>query len=165
MNRPVTVRSRIAMLALLAATLPFAWGCNKKYIPNTALEDTPENWEVVRFCERYRHAIEDLNVGLLLSLASPRYFDNSGTTTGNDDFDYKGLEAVLTERFKDVEAMRYEMRYRDVYEQDGLVMVDYTYTLSFQYRIGESSQWANKTADNRLELERVEDGFLIVAGM
>ncbi len=165
MTDSVSWRPRIAALVLLAAMLPLSWGCNKKFIPNTALEDTPETWEVVNFCERYRHAIEDLNVGLLLSLASPRYFDNSGTSSGDDDFDYKGLEGVLTERFKDVEAVRYEIRYRDIYDQDGLVMVDYTYTLSFQYRIGEKSQWANKTADNRLELEREDDGFLIVAGM
>jgi hypothetical protein len=165
MEDSVSLRPRVATLVLLAAMLSLSWGCTKKFIPNTALEDTPENWEVVRFCERYRHAIEDLNVGLLLSLASPRYFDNSGSSTGDDDYDYSGLERILTERFKDVEAMRYEIKYRDIYEQDGLTMVDYTYTLSFQYRVGDKSQWANKTADNRLELERVEDGFLIVAGM
>jgi hypothetical protein len=165
MKDPVSRLRSAALLLLLAVAVAVSSGCTKKYIPNTALEDTPENWEVVRFCERYRHALEDINIGLLLSLASPRYFDNSGTVTGDDDFDYAGLEQILKERFKDVVSIRYEMKYRDVYEQDTLVMVDYTYTLSFQYRIGEKTQWANKTADNRLELERVEGGFLIVSGM
>jgi len=158
-------RRRVALLLFFATMLPLAAGCGKNYIPNTALEDTPENWEIVRFCERYRHAVQDMNIGLLLSLASPRYFDNSGTVTGDDDFDYRGLEQILKERFKNIESVRYEIKYRDVYEMDGLVMVEYTYTLSFQYRVGEKSQWANKTADNRLELERVEGGFLIVTGM
>ena len=36
---------------------------------------------------------------------------------------------------------------------------------SFQYAVGERTRWSNRTADNRLELERVDGGYLIVAGM
>ena len=158
--------ARIGSAAVAALMLAAGLAaCNKQYIPNTAIEDTPENREVVNYCERYRHAIEDLNVGLLLSMASPRYFDNSGTATGDDDFDRRGLEKILVERFESVDAIRYEIKYRDVYEGEGRVYVDYTYTMSFQYEVDGKSQWANKTADNRLELERVDGGFLIVSGM
>jgi len=152
------------LLLLLPIALA-ATGCHKDYIPNTEIEDNDENREVVAFCERYRHAVEDLNVGLLLSLASPRYFDNSGTSTGDDDFDRAGLEQVLVERFKSVKAMRYEIKYRDIYECESLLCVDYSYTMSFQYTIGDTTKWSNKTADNRLELERVDDSFLVVSGM
>ena len=154
----------LMMLAALAASASLA-GCHKDYIPNTEIEDTDDNRETVAFCERYRHAVEDLNIGLLLSLASPRYFDNSGTTTSDDDFDRSGLEAVLTERFKALKAMRYEIRYRDIYECEMLLCVDYSYTMSFQYTVGDKTKWSNKTSDNRLELERVDDGYLIVSGM
>jgi hypothetical protein len=37
--------------------------------------------------------------------------------------------------------------------------------MAFQYKIGEKTKWSNRTADNRLELERVADGFLILTGM
>jgi hypothetical protein len=140
-------------------------GCGKKYIPNTEIEDNEFNREVVEFCERYRHAVEDMNIGLLLSMASPRYFDNAGTPPGDDDFDRAGLEEVLQERFRAVKAIRYELRYRDLFEHQSLIFVEFTYTLSFQYEVGGQTKWSNKTADNRLEIEPVDGGYLIVAGM
>jgi hypothetical protein len=154
-----------ALLLLTVAFTVLASGCGKKYIPNTEIEDTEFNRELIGFCERYRHAVEDMNVGLLLSLASPRYFDNAGTPTGDDDFDRSGLEEVLNERFRSVKAIRYELRYRDIFEHRNLIFVEFTYTLSFQYEVGGQTKWSNKTADNRLEIEPVDDGYLIVAGM
>ena len=142
-----------------------ASACHEKVIPNTEIPDNDENRAIIAFCERYRHAVEDRNVGLLLSLASQRYFDNSGTTTADDDIDREGLERVLTERFKELKAMRYEIKYRDVFESVGVIYVEYTYNMAFQYQIGEKTKWSNRTADNRLELERVSDGFLILTGM
>ncbi|MCP4680301.1 MAG: hypothetical protein GY854_33385 [Deltaproteobacteria bacterium] len=140
-------------------------GCGKRYIPNTEIEDNEVNREIVAFCERYRHAVEDLNIGLLLSLASPRYFDNSGTTTGDDDMDRVGLEDILKNRFKTVRAIRYEIHYRSIYENYDVIHIEYTYTTSFQYEVDGVTKWENKTADNQLELERIDDGYLILSGM
>lgn len=140
-------------------------GCYKRHIPNTEIEDTEANREIVAFCERYRRAVEDLNIGLLLSLASPRYFDNMGTSKADDDVDREGLEKVLKERFNSVKKVRYEIRYRSLYEMHSTVYVEYTYTTSFQYEVGEKARWGNKTADNRLEIERSDGGYLIVSGM
>lgn len=154
-----------ALLPLTAISLMVIMGCTPKFIPNTEIEDTEENRAVVMFCERYRHAVEDLNIGLLLSLASPRYFDNSGTVTGDDDMDKQGLEQVLKERFKSVEAIRYEIKYRDIYVKNDVVMVEYTYTTSFRYNVDGKARWENKTSDNRLELTPHNDSFLILSGM
>jgi hypothetical protein len=147
------------------APLIVAVSCSPKFIPNTEVEDTKDNRAIISFCERYRHAVEDLNIGLLLSLASPNYFDDSGTVSGTDDMDKSGLETVLKERFKSVETIRYEIDYRKVYVKKNTIYVEYTYTTSFRYNINGEPRWENKTADNRLELERVEDGFLILSGM
>lgn len=153
---------KVVPLLLVAA---LGSGCAKRYIANTDIEDTPENRDIIEFCERYRHAVEDLNIGLILSMASPRYFDNSGTVSGDDDYDRTGLEEVLKERFKAISALRYEFKYRAVYEVDHKIFVEYTYTMSFQYQVGEDLKWANRTEDNRLELERIDEGFLVVSGM
>jgi hypothetical protein len=162
---PAMKLSNSLFLILATALALAAAGCGKKYIPNTQIEDTEFNREIIGFCERYRHAVEDMNIGLLLSLASPRYFDNAGSPTGDDDFDRTGLEEVLNERFRAVKAIRYEIRYRDIFEQQNVVYVEFTYTLSFQYDVGGETKWSNKTADNRLEIERVDGGYLILAGM
>ena len=152
---------------LFVAVAMASMGCSPKMIPNTEVPDTRENREIIAFCERYRHAVEDLNVGLLITLASPKYFDNSGTVDGDDDMDKDGLEAVLKARFKSLEAMRYEIRYRDIYTKNDVVMVEYTYTTSFRYNVNGDPHWENKTADNRLELEKVnsDGGYLILSGM
>lgn len=160
------MKNSIPLLLLATVVLATAAaGCGKKYIPNTEIEDTEFNRELIGFCERYRHAVEDMNVGLLLTLASPRYFDNAGTPSGDDDFDRTGLEEVLNERFRAVKAIRYELRYRSIFEHRGLIFVEFTYTLSFQYEVSGQTKWSNKTADNRLEIEAVDGGYLIVAGM
>lgn len=140
-------------------------GCQKQYIPNTEILDTDFNRDVVNLCERYRHGVEDLNVGLLLTLASPRYFDNSGTPTGDDDVDKAGLEAVLDERLSPIEEIRFEIKYRDIFEQNNVIYVEYTYTMSFQYTVDGETKWNNYTGDNRLELENAENSFLILSGM
>ncbi len=140
-------------------------GCQKQYIPNTEIVDTDFNREVIAFVERYRHAVEDRNIGVLMSLAAPRYFDNSGTPTGDDDVDRDGLERVISERFSAVEEIRFEMRYRDIFVQDSVVFVQYTYTMSFQYSVDGETRWHNHTGDKRLELERQKDSFLILSGM
>ena len=152
---------KIRILCLAFAAL----SCTPKFIPNTEVPDTPVNREVVNFCERYRHAVEDLNIGLLMTLASPKYFDDSGTVNGDDDMDRAGLEEVLKTRFKEVKTIRYEIKYRAIYQKGEITMVEYTYTTSFQFDLEGKPHWENKTADNRLELERVNDSYLILSGM
>jgi hypothetical protein len=164
-HRKMNLR-QIAGIVLAASTIAcFSGGCSTKYIPNTEIEDNAFNREVVEFCERYRRAVEDMNIGLILSFASPRYFDTSGTITGDDDMDRTNLEEVLKDRFKAISSLRFEIRYLDLYERENTVFVEYTYTTSYQFEVAGKVKWANKTADNRLELAIVEGGFLVLSGM
>ena len=66
----------IVVLSLASAVSFGAAGCSKSYIPNTDVEDSSENKKVIAFCEQYRHAVEDKDVGTLLKLASPRYYED-----------------------------------------------------------------------------------------
>ena len=85
----------LAPLCLAIAVVLSAAACQKQMIPNTEVPDNRFNRSVIEFCERYRHAVEDLNIGLLISMASPRYFDNAGTPSGDDDYDCDGLDEIL----------------------------------------------------------------------
>jgi hypothetical protein len=149
-------------LALLGTCVS---GCKKRTIPNTDIEDNDFNREVIDFCERYRRAVEEKNVGLLLTLASPRYFDNSGTPTVEDDVDLARLEEVLKNRLAGLNTIRYEFRYRTIYELDNVIYVELIYNTAYQYDVGGELKWSNRTADNRLQLEAQGDGFLILSGM
>ena len=154
----------LATSAALAACLSV--GCARDVIPNTDVEDSSENREVVQFVERYRHAMEERDVAALLGLVSPRYYDDNGTPIGTDDIDVEGLRAKLAAFRERVLAVRYEIRYRRVtFTTNDRVLVDYTYTGSFRVTTSEGERWSRRLADNRIVLGREGGELRILAGL
>jgi hypothetical protein len=158
----------LPILAVLAALLSLV-GCARN-IPNTDVEDTPENRAVIEFMEGYRHAVEERDVGAILAMTSPEYLDDSGTPGGDDDIDYE----VLTEKLQGLrehllDVRNYNMRYRRIRYVQGRVFVEYTYTAYFQVATqGEShGRWARRIADHRAVLERDPDtdDFKFMSGL
>lgn len=155
-------RHRLLALALLAAPLA---ACTTHYIPNTDVEDSDDNRRVIAFAEKYRRAVEGRNVGALLQMASPRYYEDGGNVDASDDLDYAGLRGYLTDKFQAASAIRYEIRYRRVVREEDKVFIDYTYSASYRIPSANGEEWRRKVEDNRLELVPHKDGFQIVAGM
>jgi hypothetical protein len=154
---------KIAALTVLAAS---GLACGTSYIPNTNVEDTSENRKVIAFCEDYRHAVEEKDVGKLLKLASPRYFEDGGNTNPEDDIDYDGLKDYLSSKFVQTNNIRYEIRYRKVSTgENKKVFVEYQYSASFRIPGLKGEEWKHTVADNRLELVPEGESFKIVAGM
>jgi hypothetical protein len=151
---------------VLTAPLALATaGCAGALIPNTDVPESVDNREAIEFVERYRHAVERRNVGEILALVSPRFYDDNGTPTTTDDRDYDRLReqlATATERLLDV---RYEMRYRRVTHQPDRVLVDYTYTSSFKVATPQGDHWESRLNDNRIELVRESGELRIVSGL
>jgi hypothetical protein len=154
--------SRLALLAGLALL-----GCSRDVIPNTQVEDSDFNRQVIAFCEDYRHAVERRNTQLLLKLADPKYYEDGGSVDTSDDLDFEGLEAYLKKEFSQTKAIRYEIFYRDVTTgRADQVFVDYTYSASYKVPSGQGSDvWRRRVADNRLELVRDGEKFRILSGM
>ncbi len=150
--------------ALLLAALSF--GCSKTMIPNTDVEDNSENRKVIQFCEDYRHAIEEKNIGKLLSIASPRYHEDGGNSDDSDDMDYDGLKQYFMTSFMKTAGIRYEIRYRKVtFTETARVYVDFTYAGSFKIAGAKGMEWRHTVADNRLELVPDGETYKIIAGM
>jgi hypothetical protein len=119
----------VALVALAAVTS----ACAKTYIPNTDVEDTGANRSVIEFCETYRHALEDKNVGQLVKLMSPGYFEDGGNTKNDDDADYDAIRGFLTGDFLKTTGIRYEIRYRRVtFTEKNHVYIDYTYAAAWK---------------------------------
>ena len=140
-------------------------GCATHYIPNTDVEDNDENRKVIAFCEKYRHAVEERNVPLLLDMASPHYYEDGGNVDATDDMDFAGLREYLEGRFKDTRAIRYEIRYRRVKRASEKILIEYTYTASYKIPGLKGEEWRHTVADNRLELVPEQATFKILAGM
>lgn len=141
-------------------------GCAATLIPNTDVEDNSQNRAVVNFVETYRHAVEERDIARLMRLASPSYFDDNGTPSGDDDVDYEGLAHKLAQWPSHLLAARYEIRYRRVtFRDNGRVYVDFTYTGSFRYATPDGGRWERRLADDRIVLEKNGDSFRIRSGM
>ncbi|HLK41045.1 MAG TPA: hypothetical protein VKU41_30045 [Polyangiaceae bacterium] len=150
---------------VLAAAIG-ASACSKAYIPNTDVEDTGDNRQVILFCERYRHALEDKDVAELLKMMSPGYFEDGGNTKSEDDADFEKIRDFLTGDFLKTNGIRYEIRYRRVtFTERKHVYVDYTFAAAWKLPGVRSEEWHHQVADNRLDLVREGESFKIVAGM
>ncbi|XXT16309.1 hypothetical protein WME94_39365 [Sorangium sp. So ce429] len=158
-------RKTKAVASLLVVASTVLAGCATHYIPNTDVEDNEDNRKIISFCEKYRNAVESKNVGALLQLASPKYYEDGGNIDAADDLDYAGLRQYLTGKFQDARAIRYEIRYRRVLTDDDVIYVDYTYSASYRIPGRKGEEWRRKVEDNRLELVEHQDEYRIVAGM
>jgi hypothetical protein len=155
----------LALVVGLVLCAPLA-GCTSSYIPNTSVEDNSENRKVIGFCEKYRRAVEDRDVDALVSMASPRYFETGGNAKSSDDIDYNGLREYLASKFKQTKAIRYEIKYHRVAETENkVILVEFTYTASFQIPTASGDMWHRAVRDNQLQLVREGDSFKILRGM
>ncbi len=154
---------KLSLVAILSIGVA---ACSPSFIPNTDVEDTSENKKVIAFCEEYRHAVEEKDVGKLLKLASPRYFEDGGNTNPDDDMDFDGLKDYLTSTFVKTQTIRYEIRYRKVtFGENKKVFVEYSYSASYRIPGLKGEEWKHTVADNRLELAQEGESFKITAGM
>ncbi len=167
-------RSKIAMpsnrivLAAFALAASVLSGCATTYIPNTDVEDSDENRKIIAFCEKYRHAVEEKDIGVLMQLASEDYYATGGNVDPRDDIDYAGLKSYLSGSFQDARAIRYEIRYRRILRDDedkSRIYVDYTYSASYRIPGVKGEEWRRKVEDNRLEITPHKDDFRILTGM
>ena len=168
MTAPIQCYSGAGMKILACAALGLValTACSPTYIPNTDVEDTSPNRKIISYCEEYRHAVEDKDVGRLLTMASPRYYEDGGNTTPDDDIDYDGLKDYLTSTFVKTQTIRYEIRYRKVTSNENKrVFVEYTYSASYRIPGLKGEEWKHTVADNRLELVPEGESFKILNGM
>jgi len=158
-------RRHLSALAL-ACLLAGAAGCARDKIPNTRVDDTAENREVVEFVEKYRAAVETRDVVALTGMASKSYFDDMGTPAGEDDVDYDALVVGLGRLREEVIAARYQISYRGVtYTPTERVLVDLLYTGWFKVNTTEGPQWRRRLEPHRIVLAREGDQLRIVSGM
>ena len=140
--------------------------CRPELIPNTDVEDTPENRQVVEFCETYRKAVEHRDIDKLLSLAHPRYYEDGGTLDASDDIDLAGLREYLENEFATARGIRYEIRYRRISRgEKQRINVDYTFSASYKVPTEDGELWQRRVKENRLELVPGQESYRIISGM
>ena len=159
------MKLRFVLMMIAFASGLAVFGCGASMIPNTDVEDTSANRDIITFCEGYRNAVQRRDVGAVLTMVSPRYLDDNGTPSGDDDLDFESLRQRLTRWNEGVLDVRYEMRYRRITHQQERILVDYTFTGSFRVATTEGDRWSRRLSDNRLVLMRENGDLRIISGL
>lgn len=158
--------SFLSRCLLIVGLVSSGGACSPAVIPNTDVLDTPENRDLITFCERYRRAVELKNIGMLLEMAAPSYYEDGGTLDPTDDMDHAGLADYLRNKYVEAESVRYEIRYRRVSKgRQDRFLVDFTYSASFRVPTASGAEWRRKVSENRLEIVPHGEKYLIVSGM
>lgn len=172
MSPPMFVR----LLLVAAATLTAA-GCAARAsnIPGTKINNDKVNRDVIEAVENYRVAVEKADAEGLFLMASDRYFEDSGTPQGADDYGYDGLKDVLVGRFMMARDIRYAMRYVSVRRtcKEGTepsagcrahveVMVDASFTV---VDARGKDRRTDKRDQNELVLEFTDGKWKFISGM
>lgn len=152
-------------LVLLYAVTGLVGCATVRPIPGTKIPDTPMHREVLARVEEYRIALEQRDSNKLLSMASPNYYEDSGTPSAADDYGFAGLKKVLDSRLGALRWLRYLIRYRDVRIEGSRAFVDVRYDISFQLMTELGERWERKQSEKRIELVRDDNHWLFVSGM
>jgi hypothetical protein len=135
-------------------------------IPGTQIPDIQRNREVIQTVEVYRKAMEAKDLGKLMALAHPHYYEHSGTPVGSDDYGYKGLLRVLRKRMPQLVTVRCDLKYiRIHWPNDRQAELEVYISASFQLRTAEGERWYRMTDYNEMVLVRQKDRWLFLKGM
>ncbi len=143
-------------------------GCSKpKLIPGTRIPDTRKNREIIKVVEKYRRALMNKEIGTLMSMAHPHYYEHSGSHKGEHHYGYKGLQKVLKKRLEQLRAVRYNIKYRKInWISENKVEVEIYIDASFQLAAGDDTdKWSRFTQHNKIVLTKENDRWLILRGM
>jgi hypothetical protein len=104
---------RFAVVVTLLVAILAAPGCGggQDRIGGTRIPDNSTNRNILDVLETYRQAVERKDHEQLILLASRKYWEDSGTPSGSDDYGITGLADVLKGRFQKADEIRYSMRY------------------------------------------------------
>jgi hypothetical protein len=98
-------------------------------------------------------------------MASPAYFEDSGTPTAEDDYGYEGLKQVLRVRLDRLQTVRYGIQYRRVHVAGRRAEVEIYIDASFQMAAEPIPHWKRKTEYHKLTLENDGKRWLFTSGM
>lgn len=158
------LRLRIAhALTLGLAVLSSA--CAHSTIPGTEIEDTEENRAIIDVVEEYKNAVEAMDTDAILALVSPNFYENNGNIDESDDYDKKGLEQNLRANFGRTQRIQLILRIDDVGVEERSAFAELYYQIRAQNEYPSGTKWETGSDRTRITFERVDDRWMIVAGL
>jgi hypothetical protein len=162
-TNPAALTFLIALVVMLSGALT---GCaHEDFFPGTRIPRNERNRRVVETVENYRKRLIEHNIEGLLVLASPQYFEDSGTPRSDDDYGYDGLRIVLQKQLKRVKSMRYEIEYRSIKLTGNRADVEVFLDGSFELAADAGDRYRRVNDYHHFVLEENADKWAFVSGM
>jgi hypothetical protein len=155
----------IRALVLTTVLAGSASCAHQDYFPGTNIVRTEENRKIIETVEQYRRRLVERNVEGLMILASPKYFEDSGTPRSDDDYGFEGLKQVLSTKLKRVKSLRYEIEYRAIRVSGGNAEVEVFVDGSFELAADSGDRYRRVNDYHRFMLAQEEDRWKFTAGM
>lgn len=153
----------LALAAVVVATL---CACGPRNIPGTNIANTDENHAILRVIADYKTAYEARDADGVLRLVSPKFYETNGTPDPADDYDFKGLQKILVDEFKQVENPGLDIDVRKVDVKGDEAVVDYYYTARFQLaKAGPNGGFKSSADVAEIRMHREDGGWKIVSGL
>ncbi|MBI2377035.1 MAG: nuclear transport factor 2 family protein [Deltaproteobacteria bacterium] len=156
------------MLPRSTLALPVAFSlaaCAHSKIPETQIDDTPENREVLSVVETYKTAFEARDADKIIALVSPSFYEDNGNTDAADDYDRNGLADALKKDFERTKKVQLELRIDDIQVEDQTAAAFVFYTLRAHNDYPAGEKWQTTTDRSRISLELKDGRWLISSGI
>lgn len=157
--------SRWSLMLVLPLVFASLAACAHSKIPRTSIDDTEENREIYRLVLEYERALENLDADAVLALVSPNFYENNGNTDDNDDYDYYGLKDNLARDFQRTRALQLDLRIDVIEVEEDRAFAELYYSIRAQNEYPSGLKWETGSDRTRLQLERLDGKWLIIAGL
>jgi ketosteroid isomerase-like protein len=151
---------------LALAVLAAAAACTPPRIPGTEIPDNPDTRQIIAVIEAYSAALQKKDAQAILTLVSPRYFDDAGTRDPADDLDRAALDQTLP---KDLEALgnvRIEVVVRNLTVEKDTAVAELFSDAWYTVETKERGAIPRRESDiHRMRLARENGVWKIVSGL
>ncbi len=145
-------------LPIAAAFAFLATGCATHKIPGTEIDDTEDTRAILSIIDAYRKAVEAKNAQTIIDLADESFKDDGGSSSPDDDHDYKSLYTKLPSEFQKVDDLRLDINVRKIEINKELDIATATYTYTVSFRMPQYTSSAKSEADiKQMRFRRLKD--------
>lgn len=150
----------------LAVVSAFAMtACAHSKIPNTNIDDTDENREILAIVDAYHSAIENRDADAVLALVSDEFYEDNGNTDRDDDYGKNQLAESLRSEFEKTEQFQLGLKVDGIVVKDDRAEAFVQYNLRARTDYPSGKKWKTSSDRARMSLVRTNGKWLIVSGL
>ena len=112
-----------------------AVGCAPKKIPGTDINDNDDTRAILDLIESYRRAFEKKDAQTIVALLDEGFREDGGSSTPDDDIEFKNAGPKLATIFNTAEDIRLEMSVRKIEFDDKMVKARAVYTWNSTFKL------------------------------